>query len=93
MVVDDRNKDLKQRSFIFALEIIELVDEVSRKMSDQVIGKQLLRSATSIGANVIEVQEASNKIKQKYCKRLLEETDQFGKILGSSIITSGGKRN
>jgi four helix bundle protein len=43
--------DLKDRTKQFALRIIRLVDALPRKRSAEVIGKQLLRSATSVGAN------------------------------------------
>jgi four helix bundle protein len=42
-------KDLKQRTKEFALRIIKLVESLPR-ITD-VIGKQLLRSGTSVGAN------------------------------------------
>lgn len=42
---------LKQRTKDFALRAINLVDALPRRMSADVIGRQLLRSATSVGAN------------------------------------------
>ena len=53
--------DLKKRTFQFALRLIKLVDFLPKDMSSQIIGKQLIRSATSIGANVIEARAASSK--------------------------------
>jgi four helix bundle protein len=44
-------KDLKQRTKEFALRIIELVESLPRDKITDVIGKQLLRSGTSVGAN------------------------------------------
>jgi four helix bundle protein len=44
-------KDLKQRTKAFALRIIRLVESLPRGKITDVIGKQLLRSGTSIGAN------------------------------------------
>jgi four helix bundle protein len=44
-------KDLKQRTKEFALRIIELVESLPRGKITDVIGKQLLRSGTSVGAN------------------------------------------
>jgi four helix bundle protein len=49
--------DLKQRIYIYALNIIKLIDTLDKHdFSVEVMAKQLLRSATSIGANVIEAQ-------------------------------------
>ena len=44
-------EELKARTKSFALRVIKLVDAMPRSLAAQVIGKQLLRSATSVGAN------------------------------------------
>jgi len=46
--------DLKRRAYIYALDIIEFLENLPKDYISQIIGKQLLRSATSIGANIIE---------------------------------------
>lgn len=43
--------DLKVRTKIFALRVIRLVESLPRGRTADVIGKQLLRSGTSVGAN------------------------------------------
>lgn len=54
--------DLKKRAYLYALDIIKFIDNLSRKdYGFEIISKQLLRSATSIGANIIEAQAASSK--------------------------------
>ncbi|MHB9130338.1 MAG: four helix bundle protein [Armatimonadota bacterium] len=42
---------LKKRTQRFALDVIHLVEGLPRGVTAQVLGKQLLRSATSVGAN------------------------------------------
>jgi four helix bundle protein len=44
-------RDLKQRTKEFALRTIRLVESLPRGKITDVIGKQLLRSGTSVGAN------------------------------------------
>jgi four helix bundle protein len=44
-------KDLPERTVKFGIRVIRLVDSLPRRKSANVIGKQLLRSATSVGAN------------------------------------------
>ena len=44
-------KDLRIRTKAFAVRVIRLVDSLPSRRSCEVIGKQLLRSATSVGAN------------------------------------------
>ena len=52
MSEDCKPKDLKTRTKAFALRVIRLVNALPpRNMTAEVIGKQLLRSATSVGAN------------------------------------------
>ncbi|MFH1613687.1 MAG: four helix bundle protein [Planctomycetota bacterium] len=41
----------KQRTKAFALNVIQLVEKLPKNKSADIIGKQLLRSATSVGAN------------------------------------------
>src|SRR5436190_13566796 len=43
--------ELQARTKAFALRAIKLVDAWPRSLARQVIGRQLLRSATSVGAN------------------------------------------
>jgi four helix bundle protein len=57
--------DLKQRCYNFSLSIIALSDELPNKRSAWVINDQLIRSATSIGANIIEAKASSSRIEFK----------------------------
>ena len=50
-----------KKSYNFALMIIELYKYLSIKKREYVLSKQLLRSGTSIGANVQESQAAISK--------------------------------
>ena len=45
------SEDLKARTKALALRVIKLVNEVPRSVAGQVISRQLLRAATSVGAN------------------------------------------
>ena len=52
---------LKDRTYQYSIKMIEFLDNLSKDNSTQIISKQLLRSATSIGANIIEAQASSSK--------------------------------
>jgi four helix bundle protein len=52
---------LKDRAYQYSIKIIEFLDALPKDASSQVIAKQLLRSATSIGANIVEAQASSSK--------------------------------
>lgn len=51
---------IKEKSFDFALSIIELYKQL-KEQKEFIISKQLLRSGTSIGANVSESEAAQSK--------------------------------
>ncbi len=54
--------DLKYRAYVYALSIIKFIDTLDKKdFTVQIIARQLLKSATSIGANIIEAQAGSTK--------------------------------
>lgn len=54
--------DLKKRAYLYTLDVIKFIDILDKNdFSIQIIARQLLRSATSIGANIIEAQAGSTK--------------------------------
>lgn len=53
--------DVKERSYAFSLEIIKLLRTLPNDYVSRIILGQLLRSGTSIGANVMEAQAGSSK--------------------------------
>ena len=55
------NYDIKLRSYKFSLTVIRFLEKLPSNYIYQTIGKQLVRSATSIGANMIEAQAGSSK--------------------------------
>jgi four helix bundle protein len=55
-----RKNVLKEKSFEFSLLVIKVYKELVHK-KEFVISKQLLRSATSIGANIVEAQQGVSK--------------------------------
>src|SRR5437762_609973 len=54
-------KDLRQRTKEFALQIIRLFSELPKTTEAQVLGKQVLRSGTSVGANYREAYRARSR--------------------------------
>jgi len=54
--------ELKKRAYLYSLKIIKFIDYLDKKdFTVQIIVKQLLRSATSVGANIIEAQAGTGK--------------------------------
>ena len=56
-----KNPNLKERSYLFSLGIIRFVGKLPSKRIYAIMIDQLLRSATSIGANIIEAQAGSSR--------------------------------
>ncbi len=77
--MNEKQNPLKDKSFQFALRIIKLFQFLSEQKKEYVMSKQLLRSGTSIGANVREAQNDQSKadfihkfsIAQKECDETL----------------------
>ena len=54
-------KEFKKRLYQWVLRLIKFLDALPRGMVPEVMGKQVLRSGTSVLANYIEAQSASSK--------------------------------
>jgi four helix bundle protein len=52
--------DIAERSVAYSLRIIKLYRELDNDSTGRILGKQLLRSGTSIGANIHEAQGAQS---------------------------------
>ena len=73
------------KSFDFAVRIVKLCKYLAQDQKEYTLSKQLLRSGTSIGANVSEAQRGQSKadFTAKMCIALKEanETDYWLKLL------------
>jgi four helix bundle protein len=91
----ERKNDLPERTKSFALEIVRVMDALPRTTSAQVLGKQALRSATSVGANYREASRARSKpefiSKIGDCLKEAEETGYWLELLGESRIVPAEK--
>jgi four helix bundle protein len=84
----NRNRDLAERTKEFALQIIRMYSGLSRNTAAQVMGKQVLRSGTSVGANYREANRARSKAefiaKMGDCLKELDETAYWLELLVES---------
>ncbi len=58
---EDSQADIRSRTIEFSVQIIELYKYLQIDKKEYMLGKQLLRSGTSIGANVEEATAAQSK--------------------------------
>lgn len=76
----DRENVIVQKSFEFALKVIVYCEELEQ-IKKYVIARQLLKSGTSIGANIREAQNAESKAdfihKMKIAAKEADETEYW----------------
>ncbi len=53
--------DLKQRAYLYSIKLVKFIDQLPKDSSSQIMAKQLLRSGTSIGANIVEAHGSSGR--------------------------------
>ena len=79
---------LKEKSFAFSLRIIKLYKYLVHEKKEHVMAKQILKSGTSIGANIAEAQDAQSNADfiHKYNIALKEarETEYWLRLLKES---------
>ena len=82
-----RSNVIVEKSTYFAIKIIEFCEHLEEKRK-YVISKQLLKSGTSIGANIREAQNAESKAdfihKLKIAAKELEETKYWLELCDKS---------
>ena len=93
---DSHPRDIKERTFEFAVAVVRLCRGLEAQSGVAgVLSRQLLRSATSIGANVEEAQAGQSRADfvSKYAIALKEarETSYWLRLLAASDNTSDGK--
>jgi four helix bundle protein len=94
--MSDQRRDLKERTKIFALRIIRMYSALPKSdVVAQVLGKQVLRSGTSVGANYREASRGRSKAefasKIGDCLKEIEETEYWLELLVHSGCMSAPK--
>jgi four helix bundle protein len=91
---------VKEKSFEFSVRVVNLYKHLTANKQEYVLSKQLLRSGTSIGANICEAEQAQSvsdfiakmsislkeSCESDYWLRLLHRTDYLNDTEYSSII-------
>ena len=88
-------KDLRPRTYAFARRIVRLYSALPKQTVAQVLGKQVLRSGTSVGANYREACRARSKSefisKMSECLRELDETEYWLELMIDEAIVPEDK--
>lgn len=91
---------MKEKSYRFALRMIKLFQHLSGKQKEYVLSKQILRSGTSVGANIEEAYQGESKadfihklaiankeaFETHYWLRLLRDSEMLEVKLANSLI-------
>ena len=91
---------IEEKSFAFAIRIVNLYKHLNETKKEFVLSKQLLRSGTSVGANVAEAEQAQSTAdfvskmnialkeasETKYWIRLLASTSYLTEAESASIL-------
>ena len=94
--MNNNKRDLCDRTFQFALRIVKLSNELSKSPGvGRTMANQLLRSGTSIGANVEEGQGAQSEAdfvaKYSIARKEARETHYWLRLLSESKIVEPAK--
>lgn len=94
--MNERPQDLKPRTKTFALRIIRMFSKLPKNDPvAQVLGRQVLRSGTSIGANYREASRARSKAefiaKIGDCLKEIEETEYWLELLVDNGCVAGNR--
>ena len=91
---------IEEKSFHFAVRVVKLCKYLQENKKEYILSKQLMRSGTSIGANIIESQQAQSRadfisklnialkeaVETNYWLRLLRATDYLTDSEYMSVI-------
>jgi four helix bundle protein len=87
---EGKKEDLQIRTKEFALKVIRMYSALPKSTEAQVLGKQVLRSGTSVGANYREASRSRSKpefiAKIGDCPKELDETAYWLELLAESSI-------
>ncbi len=82
------NYDLEERAAKFGEDVIEFVGKINRSEINRPLVNQIVRSATSVGANYMEANEASSKKdfrnKIRICRKESNETKHWLRMIAKA---------
>ena len=84
--------DIQDRTFEFAVRVVRLVDRLPRTVASVEIGRQVVRSATSVGSNVEEADAAESKQdfihKMSVAHKEARETRYWLRVIQAALLNA-----
>ena len=92
-----RRMDIQERTFQFAVRVVKLVDRLPRTVAGMEVGRQLVRAATSVGANVEEADAAESRRdfvhKMKIAHKEAQEARYWLEIVQAALLDDAEVRS
>ena len=92
---DSRRRDLRERTMQYAKRIVRMFSALPQNTLAQTLGKQVLRSGTSVGANYREADSGRSKAefiaKMGDCLKELSETEYWLELMAAEEILSSDR--
>ena len=86
------SQTVENKSFLFAIRIVKLCKYLNADKKEYVLSKQLLRSGTSVGANIAEAEQAQSRAdfisKMNIALKEVAETSYWLRLLQASDYLS-----
>jgi four helix bundle protein len=93
----EKNKDIESRTYKFAVNIIKIVNEFPQKTAAFILGKQVIRSATSVNSNIVHARASLTKKEFTYylnnAKKEVKETKNWLKMIIDSDLAKAEDMN
>ena len=93
--MQNSGQDLRERTTAFALRILRMHAALPKSAAAQVLGHQVLRSGTSVGANYREAHRARSKAefiaKCGDCLKEIEETNYWLELLVEAKVVPAAR--
>jgi len=87
-LVKEGTYDLEERTGLFGERVIELAQSLAQDRVNDVLVRQIVRSATSVGANYMEADSAGTKKDFKYkidlCRKEAKETKHWLRMIAKA---------
>ena len=91
-IMDKENNDLRHRTKEFAILVVRFYSHLPKSTEAQVMGKQVLRSGTSVGANYREACRARSKAefiaKVGDCLKELDESSYWFELMAETEMAA-----
>ncbi len=88
-------QDIEERTFLFAVRVIKMVNYLPKGPASWELGKQVIRSATSINSNIVQARAALSRLDfinhMRIARKEAKETKRWIEMIVASKLISEQK--